>query len=158
MFVSSAFADGAKTGLSGFDWMSIAPIALIFVVFYFLILRPQQQKNKKHQDMLQSLKRGERVITSSGLIGSIDRFLNESEVVLEIADGVKVRLLRSSIHDLYAPQSQPHAITSAAPAQPTEQTPSRAAPRSVSAPAKKKTVSPRPATKTTTSSTKKESV
>lgn len=86
-----------NTVLSGFDFMSLLPIFLILLIFYFLILRPQQKKAKQQQDMLSLLKRGDRVITNSGIIGSIHRIINDEEIQLEIAEGVRIRFLRASI-------------------------------------------------------------
>jgi preprotein translocase subunit YajC len=87
---------------SGFDVMALLPFVLIFGVFYFLILRPQQQKMKKHQLMLSNLRRGDRVITNGGLIGTISKIVSESEVQLELADDVRVRHLRSMITEVLA--------------------------------------------------------
>jgi len=80
----------------GAIFQQIAPLALILAVFYFLLIRPQQQKAKEHEDYLAGLKRGELVLTSSGLYGRIVE-LGEHEVTLEIASGVRVRHERSKI-------------------------------------------------------------
>lgn len=87
---------------SGFDIMAFLPFVLIFGVFYFLILRPQQQKMKKHQNMLANLRRGDRVVTSGGLIGTISKIVSESEVQLELADDIRVRHVRSLITEVLA--------------------------------------------------------
>ena len=87
---------------SGFDIMALLPFVLIFGVFYFLILRPQQQKMKKHQNMLANLRRGDRVVTSGGLIGTISKIVSESEVQLELADDIRVRHVRSLITEVLA--------------------------------------------------------
>ena len=68
-----------------------------FVVFYFLLIRPQQKKAKVHREMLSNLRRGDRIVTNGGLIGTITRVPNETELILEVADGVKVRVLRGMI-------------------------------------------------------------
>lgn len=88
--------------MSGFDPMSLLPFVLLFGVFYFLILRPQQQKMKKHQNMLSNLRRGDRVVTSGGLIGTISKIVNEGEVQIELADDIRVRHVRSMITDVLA--------------------------------------------------------
>ena len=75
---------------------SFIPIILIFFIFYFLIIRPQQKKTREHQDMLKSLKRGEEVMTSGGVFGTI-RDINGEEVTLEIADKVRVKVARAHI-------------------------------------------------------------
>ncbi len=110
--MTNAYADSAKSGLSGFDWMSLVPILLIFAVFYFLILRPQQQKNKDQQEMLKGLKKGDRVVTSSGFIGTIDKIVNENEVSLDLGDNIQVRLLRSAVHDVYSGSVSPGSSSS----------------------------------------------
>lgn len=93
---------------SGFDVMQFVPLLLIFVIFYFLILRPQQKKARAHQEMVKGLHRGDKVLTSGGIIGSVDKVISDTEVSVEIADGVKVRVLRSTITDLMA-KTQPAA-------------------------------------------------
>jgi len=88
--------------MGSFDVMAVLPFVLIFGVFYFLIVRPQQQKMKKHQHMLTNLRRGDRVVTSGGLIGTISKIVSDSEVQLELADDIRVRQLRSMITDVLA--------------------------------------------------------
>ena len=82
--------------------MTLLPLVLIFVVFYFLLIRPQQKKVKEHREMLDKLRRGDRVVTNGGIIGKIMKVVNETELDLEIADGVRVRVMRSMISSLYA--------------------------------------------------------
>lgn len=82
--------------------MSFLPLLLIFGVFYFLMIRPQQKKMKVHQDMLAGLKRGDKVITSGGIIGTIVKVINDQEVHLEIAENVRVRVVRNLITDIVA--------------------------------------------------------
>ena len=96
MFVSPAWAQGAGGGgLGGME--QLLPLVLIFVVFYFLLIRPQQKKAKVHREMLGNLRRGDRIVTNGGLIGSITRVPNETELIVEVADGVKVRVLRGMV-------------------------------------------------------------
>ena len=96
MFVSPAWAQSAGGGgLGGLE--QLLPLVLIFVVFYFLLIRPQQKKAKVHREMLSNLRRGDRIVTNGGLIGTITRVPNETELILEVADGVKVRVLRGMI-------------------------------------------------------------
>lgn len=82
---------------AAFDYMQILPIILIFAVFYFLIMRPQQKKAKEHQALLQNVHRGDHVVTSSGIIGTIDKIVSDQEVLLEVAEGVKIRIIKSTI-------------------------------------------------------------
>jgi preprotein translocase subunit YajC len=106
MFISQAFAqatDAAPTGLGGLGGIAqFAPLVLIFVVFYFLLIRPQQKKMKAHREMVGQLKRGDRVVTSGGIVGTVTKVLSDTEVQVEIAENVRVRVIRSSITDVVA--------------------------------------------------------
>jgi preprotein translocase subunit YajC len=82
--------------------MSFAPLVLIFVVFYFLLIRPQQKRMKQHKEMLGAIRRGDRVVTNGGIIGTVNKVVNNDEIILEIADGIKVRALRSGIASIVA--------------------------------------------------------
>ena len=73
------------------------PLILIFAIMYFLLIRPQQQKLKEHKKMVESLRRGDQVVTQGGLIGKVSKVKDENEAEVEIADGVKVRVVRSTI-------------------------------------------------------------
>jgi preprotein translocase subunit YajC len=96
MFVSPAWAQGAGGG--GLDGLGgLLPLVLIFVVFYFLLIRPQQKKAKEHREVLANLRRGDRIVTNGGLLGTITRVPNDSELIVEIAEGVKVRVLRGMV-------------------------------------------------------------
>ena len=97
MFISPAFAqDGG--GLGGIE--PLIPLVLIFVVFYFLLIRPQQKKAKAHREMIAGLRRGDRVVTSGGIVGQVQRVIGDSELSVEIADGVRVRVMRAMIAEL----------------------------------------------------------
>lgn len=90
-----AWADGeAAKGPSFLD--TVIPFAVMFFIFYFLMMRPQMKKQKTHQDFLQSLKKGDRVLTSSGIFGTIEG-LTEKYVKLEIADDVSIRVLKAHV-------------------------------------------------------------
>ncbi|MEI8295186.1 MAG: preprotein translocase subunit YajC [Alphaproteobacteria bacterium] len=78
--------------------MSFLPLILIFIIFYFLLIRPQQKKQKAHQAMLGALRRGDRVITNGGLIGTVVKLVSETEVQIEIAENTQVRVLRSMLN------------------------------------------------------------
>ena len=73
------------------------PLILIFGIMYFLLIRPQQKKMKEHQNMVSSLRRGDQVVTQGGLIGKVAKVKDNNELDLEIADGVKVRVVQSTI-------------------------------------------------------------
>lgn len=104
MLVSTAFAqDAASAAAAGPDAMlQFLPIILIFVVFYFLLIRPQQKKLKVHKEMLSALRRGDKVVTGGGIIGTITKVIDEHEVQLEIAEGVRVRVQRPMISGVLA--------------------------------------------------------
>jgi preprotein translocase subunit YajC len=99
MLISPAYAQSGG-GFGGME--SLLPLVLIFVVFYFLLIRPQQKKAKAHREMLGNLHRGDRIVTNGGLIGKITRIPNDAELILEIAEGVKVRVLRGMISEVSA--------------------------------------------------------
>ena len=94
MFISPAYAQafGDTNGL-----MQLAPFALIFVVFYFLLIRPQQTKAKQHRAMLEALRRGDRVVTGGGIIGTVAKVVSDQEVQIDIAENVRVRVMRDTI-------------------------------------------------------------
>ncbi len=101
MFVMPAFAQGL--GGSGNDmFMSLLPFVAIFVIMYFLILRPQQKKVKQHQELVKNVRRGDTVVTTGGLVGKITKVVDDDQIEVEIADGVRVRQLRQMISDVRA--------------------------------------------------------
>ena len=75
---------------------SLIPLVLIFVIFYFFLIRPQQKKVKEHKKMVESLKRGDKVITSGGIVGSIERIIDNDNFEVLISDNVKVEIIRAS--------------------------------------------------------------
>jgi preprotein translocase subunit YajC len=72
------------------------PLILIFVIFYFFLIRPQQKKVKEHKAMVESLKRGDKVVTSGGITGSVERIIDNDKVEVEIAENVKVEIVKST--------------------------------------------------------------
>jgi preprotein translocase subunit YajC len=102
--ISPAHAQGllGGGGGGGFDLIQLAPLGLIFVVFYFLIIRPQQKKVKDHKAMVDNLRRGDRVVTTGGIVGTVVKVTNERELSLEISDGVRVRVMRGMISEVMA--------------------------------------------------------
>ena len=72
------------------------PLILIFVIFYFFLIRPQQKKVKEHKIMVENLKRGDKVITVGGIVGTIDRIIDAEKVEVEISDNVKVEIIKST--------------------------------------------------------------
>jgi preprotein translocase subunit YajC len=101
MWVTPAFAQTGGAG--GIDLVTtLLPFALIFVIMYFLILRPQRQQQKRREEMLKAIRRGDTVITNGGIVGKVTKVVDDSEVELQIAEGVKVRAMRSLIADVKA--------------------------------------------------------
>ena len=99
MLISEAWAQGLGGG--GGDFLvQLFPLILIFVVFYFLLIRPQQAKAKAHREMLSGVKRGDRVVTGGGIIGLVTKVITDSEVQVELAEGVRVRVLKATITDI----------------------------------------------------------
>ena len=94
MLISPAYAQSAGGG-SGLEAM--LPLVLIFIVFYFLLIRPQQKKMKDHKEMLGNIRRGDTVVTGGGITGKVTKVDNELEVTVEIAKDVKVKVQRSLI-------------------------------------------------------------
>jgi preprotein translocase subunit YajC len=82
--------------------MSLLPLILIFVIMYFLMLRPQQQRAKQHKEMVKNLRRGDTVISSGGLIGKVTKLVDDDHIEVEIADGVRVRQMRSMVSEVRA--------------------------------------------------------
>ncbi|MDE2513716.1 MAG: preprotein translocase subunit YajC [Alphaproteobacteria bacterium] len=100
MFISPAYAQAF--GDSANTLVQFAPFVLIFVVFSFFVIRPQQQKTKDHRSMLSALRRGDRVVTGGGIIGTVAKVVNNDEVLIDIADNTRVRVVRSTIVNVLA--------------------------------------------------------
>ncbi len=96
MFISPAYAQALAAVRTDTLTTFVLPMALIFVVFYFFMIRPQQQKQKQMKSMLDALRRGDKVVTAGGIVGSIAK-VDADEVQVEIAEGVRVRVLRNTI-------------------------------------------------------------
>ena len=105
MLITSAYAQapsflglGPDGGLGGM----LLPFALVFVIMYFLILRPQQKRVKQHQEMVKNVRRGDTVVTSGGVIGKVTKVTDDEQIEVEIADGVRIRQMRSMISEVRA--------------------------------------------------------
>ncbi len=99
MFISQAWAQGTGGG-SGDFLVQLFPLILIFVVFYFLLIRPQQAKVRAQREMLSGVKRGDRVVTGGGIIGLVTKVISDNEVQVELAEGVRVRIIKQTITDI----------------------------------------------------------
>ncbi len=100
MFASPAYAStgAGSAGAAGF-FMQIFPLLMIFVIFYFLMIRPQQRRMKAHRAMVDAVKKNDTAITAGGLIGKVIK-VDDNEVELEIAPGVKVKVIKSTLSDI----------------------------------------------------------
>lgn len=99
MWITEAYAQAAGGGPGGMLG-GLLPLVAIIPIFYFLVWAPQKKRMKEHKAMIAAVKRGDRVVTSGGIIGVVSKVVDDGELQLEIAEGVKVRLLRSSINDV----------------------------------------------------------
>ncbi len=95
-FSAEAFAQTAAPGAQAPGWVQAVPLVAMVAIFYFLILRPQQKREKLRQGFVSSLKRGDEVVTSTGMFGRVEG-LTDQFVTLEISDGVRVKMLRSAV-------------------------------------------------------------
>lgn len=100
MFISTAWAQGAGGGGGGGLLEAMIPLVLIFAVFYFLLIRPQQKKMKAHREMLTAVRRGDKIITGGGIYGTVTKVVNENELAVQIADGVRIRVSRGTISEV----------------------------------------------------------
>ena len=95
MLVTPAYAQAA--GGAGGAFASFVPLILIFVIMYFLLIRPQQKKLKDHQKMVEALRRGDQIVTQGGIVGKVTKVRDDGEVEVEIAQGVNVRVIKHTI-------------------------------------------------------------
>ena len=105
MFITPAFAQGSLFSGAGGDGgmlMSLLPFAMIFVIMYFLILRPQQKRVKQHQEMVKNVRRGDTVVTNGGLIGKVTKVIDDDQIEIENADDVRIRQMRQMVSDVRA--------------------------------------------------------
>ncbi len=101
MFITPAFAQGVPGGGSDF-MLQLVPILLMFVIFYFLLFRPQQQRAKQHREMVSNIRRGDTVVTSGGIIGKVTKVRDDNEIEVEIADQTRVRVVKATVAEVRA--------------------------------------------------------
>jgi preprotein translocase subunit YajC len=99
MFISPAFAQSAPASPFG-GMEGIIPLLIMLPIFYFLLIRPQQQKQKQHREMVMAVKRNDTVILSNGMIGTVTKVKDDNEVEVEIAPNTKVRVVKSMLADV----------------------------------------------------------
>ena len=102
MFITEAFAQTAPAGAPGGTdlLMSVLPFLLIFVVMYFLIIRPQRAAAKRRDELLKNIRRGDQVVTGGGIVGKVTKVIDDKELEVELAEGVKVRVVRGGISEV----------------------------------------------------------
>ena len=98
MLITPAYAQGAS-GSSDF-LIQLMPILLMFVIFYMLLLRPQQQRAKAHKEMVANIRRGDTVVTSGGIIGKVTKVKDDGEIEVEIADNTRVRVIKGTVAEV----------------------------------------------------------
>lgn len=101
MFITPAFAQGVPGGGSDF-MLQLVPILLMFVIFYFLLFRPQQQRAKQHREMVGNIRRGDTVVTAGGIIGKVTKVRDDNEIEVEIADQTRVRVVKATVAEVRA--------------------------------------------------------
>ncbi|KQU58038.1 preprotein translocase subunit YajC [Sphingomonas sp. Leaf339] len=113
MFIPSAYAQtaagaagGAAQGSGIASFLSLAPLFLVFVVFYFLMIRPQQKRMKTLQQAVEAVKKGDNVVTAGGIVGKVTR-VEDTIVEVEIAPNTRVRVVKSTLTDITSPNSKP---------------------------------------------------
>lgn len=97
MFATPAFAQATGAAGAGSAFASFVPLVLIFAIMYFLLIRPQQKKVKEHRAMVEALRRGDQVVTAGGIVGKVVKVGEDGIVEVEIAEGVKVKVVRQTI-------------------------------------------------------------
>jgi preprotein translocase subunit YajC len=102
MFTTPAYAQATGAPGAGDFLGMILPLVMIMVVFWFLLIRPQQRKAKEHQEMIGKVARGDTVVTTGGLIGKVSKVTDDKEILVEFAENVKMRVSRSGIADVRA--------------------------------------------------------
>ena len=96
MFISSAFAQTAAAGDTNTTQMSLLPLVLMFVVLYFVMIRPQMKRQKEHKAMVEALAKGDEVVTAGGFLGKVSK-IGEAFISVELASGVEVQMQRSAV-------------------------------------------------------------
>lgn len=100
MFISTAFAQAPGGGGGGGFLIQIFPLILLFAVFYFLLIRPQNKRAREHREMVAAIRRGDTVVTGGGLIGRVVRVGDDNEIQVEIAEGVRVKVVKTTVTEV----------------------------------------------------------
>ncbi len=116
MWITPAYAQAAAPGggASGFEqYLQFFPIVVIIAIMYVLMFRPQQKRAKQHQEMVKNLRKGDSVVTQGGTLGKVTKLVDDEQIEIEIADGVRVRQMRSMVTEVRA-KGEPAASSAAA--------------------------------------------
>jgi|SRR5688572_24938253 preprotein translocase subunit YajC len=100
MFISPAYAQSAPGGMGELVNL-LVPMLMVFVIFYFFMIRPQQQRMKAHRAKIDSIRRGDTVVTSGGIIGKVTKVKDDGEIEVEIAENTRVRVVKGTISDVH---------------------------------------------------------
>lgn len=100
MFISPAYAQAVGAGGGSDMFLQLVPILLMFVIFYFLLFRPQQQKMKQHRAMIDAVKRNDTVVLSAGIVGKVTKTMENGEIEVEIAPNTRVKVIKSMLADV----------------------------------------------------------
>ena len=100
LLITPAFAQAVPGMPSGETILQFVPFILIFVIMWFLIIRPQQRRAREHQDLIKAVRRGDTVVTSGGIVARVTKVTDEPEIEVEIAEGVRVKLMRAMIQEV----------------------------------------------------------
>ncbi len=100
MFITEAYAQGAPAAGGGSFLIQLLPFIMILLIMYFLIIRPQQKRLKDHREMIASIRRNDTVVTAGGMIGKVYKLVGDDELLVELAEGVRVRVVRSTVAEV----------------------------------------------------------
>jgi len=100
MFTTPAYAQAAGGGSFGDLAQTMLPLILIMAVFYFLMIRPQQKRAKEHAEAVSNIRRGDTIVTSSGMIGKVTKVIDDNEIMVEVAEETKIKFVKSMIADV----------------------------------------------------------
>jgi preprotein translocase subunit YajC len=101
MFISPAYAQSGPGGMGELVNL-LVPMLMVFVIFYFFMIRPQQQRMKEHRAKIDAIRRGDTVVTSGGIIGKVTKVKDDGEIEVEIADNTRVRVVKGTVADVHA--------------------------------------------------------
>ncbi|MBO0766808.1 MAG: preprotein translocase subunit YajC [Hyphomicrobiaceae bacterium] len=100
MFISPAFAQSPTGGVGDLVGQLLVPMLAVFGIFYFFMIRPQQQRLKQHRATIDAIRRGDMVVTSGGIIGKVTRVKDDGEIEVEIAENTRVRVIKSTVAEV----------------------------------------------------------